>query len=66
MARAPEVQQCYAVAGEWDYAVMLVARDLAHCHELGNLLFKDAPNVKRYVTLPVFNAVKTGAYIPLP
>lgn len=61
----PEVQQCYDVAGEWDYVVVLVTTGMAHCRDLAAELFMDDPNIKRYDTLPVFGAIKTGLEIPI-
>ena len=52
---AQEVQQCYDVAGEWDYVVVLVANDMSHCRELIARLFLDDSSVKRCETLPVFD-----------
>jgi Lrp/AsnC family leucine-responsive transcriptional regulator len=60
----PEVQQCYDVAGEWDYVVVLVTSGMPKCRELVERLFLDEPEVKRFVTLPVFDAVKFGLDIP--
>jgi Lrp/AsnC family transcriptional regulator, leucine-responsive regulatory protein len=60
----PEVQQVYDVAGEWDYVVVLVTNGMAHCGELEDRLFMDDPNIKRFDTLPVFVAVKTGLELP--
>src|ERR671931_761331 len=37
----PEVQQCYALSGRWDYAVIMAAPTLQALHGLGNELFKD-------------------------
>lgn len=59
------VQQCYDLAGEHDYAVMLVARGMSELRRLVDGLFLDAPNVKRYVTLPVYDVVKAGLELPV-
>ena len=40
---AAEVQQCYDVAGRWDYVVVLTARDMPHCRELVAHLFRRRP-----------------------
>jgi Lrp/AsnC family transcriptional regulator, leucine-responsive regulatory protein len=66
MRAAPEVQQCYEVAGEWDYVVVLVTTGMRHCGEVAEALFMDDPNIRRYDTLPVFGPVKVGLEIPLP
>ncbi|MFC3551339.1 Lrp/AsnC family transcriptional regulator [Lysobacter cavernae] len=64
MRAAPEVQQCYALAGEWDYLVILVASSVAHYREVAERLFVDEGNVKRYDTRLVFDTVKIGLNLP--
>jgi DNA-binding Lrp family transcriptional regulator len=61
---APEVQQCYAIAGEWDYLVLLVASSVTHYRETAERLFVDEGNVKRYETRMVFDVVKHGLELP--
>jgi Lrp/AsnC family transcriptional regulator, leucine-responsive regulatory protein len=65
MRAAPEVQQCYDLAGESDYLVIMVASSMAHCRAVLGELFLDAPNVKRFDTRFVFETVKRGLDIPL-
>jgi Lrp/AsnC family leucine-responsive transcriptional regulator len=60
----PEVQQCYDVAGEWDYAVVLVTRGMPDCRELVDRLFLRGTSIKRLATLPVFDSVKFGLELP--
>ncbi len=64
MRAAPEVQQCYAVAGQWDYLVILVARSVAHYREVAERLFVDEGTVKRYETRLVFDIIKQGLGLP--
>jgi Lrp/AsnC family leucine-responsive transcriptional regulator len=64
MRAAPEVQQCYALAGQWDYLVILVARSVAHYREVAERLFVDEGNVKRYETRLVFDTIKHGLNLP--
>ncbi len=61
---APEVQQCYALAGEWDYLVILATTGVAHCRQIADRLFKDDGNIKRYETYLVFDVVKLGLHLP--
>jgi Lrp/AsnC family transcriptional regulator, leucine-responsive regulatory protein len=61
---APEVQQIYSVYGEWDYVVVLAAAGLAHHNEISERLLMDAPNVRKYSTLFVLDAIRTGVSIP--
>ena len=65
MRAAPNVQQCYDLAGEWDYLAVIVAGSMTHCRSVLNDLFMDAPNVKRFDTLFVLDTVKRGLNIPL-
>lgn len=66
MLAEPCVQQCYDLAGQWDYLVMLVTANLGACRALSDRLFMDDANVRRYDTLPVLDAVKVGLNVPLP
>jgi Lrp/AsnC family transcriptional regulator, leucine-responsive regulatory protein len=65
LKECPAVQQCYDLVGEHDYAVMLVARGMSELRALVDGLFMDAPNVKRFVTLPVYDVVKASLEIPI-
>ena len=61
---APEVQQCYVLAGEWDYLVILAPRGVAHCREVAERLFAGDENLKRYETRMVFEPLKLGLALP--
>lgn len=64
MRAAPEVQQCYALAGQWDYLAIIVARSVAHYREVAERLFVDEGTVKRYETRMVFDTIKQGLNLP--
>ena len=64
MRAAPEVQQCYTLAGEWDYLVLLASRNIAHYRELAARLFIDEGTIRRYETHMVFESVKLGLALP--
>jgi DNA-binding Lrp family transcriptional regulator len=64
MRAAPEVQQCYALAGEWDYLVLLAVSSVADYREAAERLFVDEGNIRRYDTRLVFDAVKVGLQLP--
>jgi len=64
MRSSVEVQQCYVLAGEWDYLVILVAGIVAHYREVAERLFVDEGNVRRYETRLVFDTVKQGLALP--
>lgn len=66
MRSDPQVQQCYRVAGPWDFVVVLAARSMRDCSRLGDRLFKADDNIRRYETLVVFDTIKTGLALPLP
>lgn len=61
---APQVQQCYQLAGEWDYLVVLATTSMAEYREVAERLFKDDANIKRYDTRLVFETVKRGLALP--
>lgn len=65
MRTAPEVQQCYLIAGAWDYLVLVAAESPQHCGRIGNRLFKSDANIRRYETCIVFDTIKAGLTIPL-
>jgi len=65
MTENPNVQQCYAIAGKWDYLVVLACENIAHCRDLARGMFLADPNVKRFDTMPVFDAVKVGLELPV-
>ena len=60
----PEVQQCYVLAGDWDYLLILATTGVAHCREVADRLFMDDDNIKRYETRMVFDNVKLGLNLP--
>jgi Lrp/AsnC family leucine-responsive transcriptional regulator len=64
MRAASEVQQCYALAGDWDYLVIMAVSSVADYREAAERLFVDEGNIKRYDTRLVFDAVKVGLQLP--
>jgi len=64
MRAAPEVQQCYSLAGERDYLVIVVAGGMSDCRDVVDRLFMGDSNIKRYTTHLVFTVVKRGLGIP--
>ncbi len=61
----PEVQQCYDVAGDWDYVVVVATNGMAECREIVARVILGDPTVNRVITLPVFDVVKRGLDVPL-
>ncbi|HEY1016187.1 MAG TPA: Lrp/AsnC family transcriptional regulator [Herpetosiphonaceae bacterium] len=64
-AAAPQIQQCYYVAGEWDFALVVLARDMEDYNDLTRRLFFANNNVRRFKTLVAMGRVKTGAAVPI-
>ena len=64
MRSAPEVQQCYQLAGEQDYLVIMATTSLSEYRKAAERLFKDDGNIRRYDTHLVFDTVKRGLALP--
>ena len=64
MRQMPEVQQCYQLAGEWDYLVIMATTSMAAYRETAEKLFKSDGNIKRYETRLVFDTVKRSLQLP--
>ncbi len=65
LTQCPEVRQCYDLASDHDYAVIVATRGMSDLRETVDGLFVDAPNVKRFVTMRVYEVVKAGLEIRL-
>jgi Lrp/AsnC family transcriptional regulator, leucine-responsive regulatory protein len=61
----PQVQQCYYVAGECDFVLILAVRDMAQYNALTRSLFFESNNVKRFRTLVAMSRVKVGLAVPV-
>ncbi|KJZ44517.1 Lrp/AsnC family transcriptional regulator [Pseudomonas fluorescens] len=64
-ANCPQVQQCYYVAGEWDFVLVLAVRNMEQYTELTRELFFENNNVKRFKTLVSMSNVKVGLQVPV-
>lgn len=64
-AACAQVQQCYYVAGEWDFVLIFLVRAMEQYVELTRELFFASGNVKSFNTLVVMNRVKTGNHVPV-
>lgn len=64
-AACPQVQQCYYVAGEWDFMLIFLVRSMDQYVALTRELFFESGNVKSFNTLVVMNRVKTGSGVPV-
>ncbi|MDH4873990.1 Lrp/AsnC family transcriptional regulator [Pseudomonas sp. BN515] len=61
----PQVQQCYYVAGEFDFVLVLACRSMEQYTELTRQLFFESNNVKRFRTLVSMSNVKVGLEVPV-
>lgn len=60
----PQVQQCYYVAGECDFVLVFLVKDMAQYTTLTRELFFENNNVKRFKTLVSMSNVKLGLEVP--
>jgi len=60
----PQVQQCYYVAGECDFVLVFLVKDMAQYTTLTRELFFENNNVKRFRTLVSMSNVKVGLEVP--
>jgi DNA-binding Lrp family transcriptional regulator len=60
----PQVQQCYYVAGECDFVLIMLVKNMEQYTELTAQLFFENDNVKRFKTLVSMSNVKVGMEVP--
>ncbi|MGH8079812.1 MAG: Lrp/AsnC family transcriptional regulator [Lysobacter sp.] len=65
MAAQPQVQQCYYVAGEYDFMLIVLARDVQDYERLSRALWFEDENIKRFTTTFVLDGVKVGLQVPV-
>lgn len=61
----PQIQQCYYVAGDCDFVLIFLVRDMEQYVELTRGLFRDNNNVKAFKTLVAMDRVKVGMSVPV-
>ncbi|MEX6501776.1 Lrp/AsnC family transcriptional regulator [Pseudomonas zhanjiangensis] len=61
----PQVQQCYYVAGECDFVLIMLVKNMGQYTELTRELFFHNNNVKRFKTLVSMSTVKLGLAVPV-
>lgn len=59
-----EVQQCYYVADECDFVLIMPVKNMEQYTQLTRDLFFENNNVKRFKTLVSMSNVKTGVFVP--
>lgn len=60
-----QVQQCYYITGEADFALIALARDMKDFEALTQRLFFEDSNVKRFRTCVVMDRTKVGMTVPV-
>lgn len=65
MIKVPEVQQCYYTTGDYDFLVVITARDVPEYEQLTRRIFFDNSDIQRFNTTVVMDTVKVGLQIPL-
>lgn len=60
-----QVQQCYYITGEADFAMVVLGKDVEDFERLTHRLFFEDSNVKRFRTSVVMSRTKTGMTVPL-
>lgn len=61
----PQVQQCYYVAGECDFVLIMAVKNMEQYTDLTRTLFFESNNVKRFKTLVSMSNVKVGLSVPV-
>lgn len=65
MLKLPEVMQCYYVTGEFDFVLIITAKDMQDYEKFSTRFFFENKNIRRFNTMVVMNRVKVGMSIPL-
>jgi Lrp/AsnC family leucine-responsive transcriptional regulator len=65
MRKCPEVAQCYFVTGNYDFVLVVNARDMEHYEEFAKKWLMDNPNLKHFYTHVVMDKVKVGYNIAI-
>lgn len=65
MAAEPRVQQCFYVAGDSDFLLLIRCRDVAEFEALTRELFFDDANIRKFRSVFVLDECKDDAGLPL-
>ena len=65
MKADPQIQQCYYITGEADFALIALAKDMDDFQNLTQRLFFDDQNIKRFRTSVVMDRTKASLEVPL-
>jgi Lrp/AsnC family leucine-responsive transcriptional regulator len=61
----PQIQQCYYITGDADFALIALARNMKDYEALTQRLFFADSNVKRFRTCVVMDRTKVGMTVPI-
>ena len=59
-----EIQQCYYVTGDFDFILVLTARDMKEHEQIARAIFFADKNVKAFKTFVTMDRVKAGLFVP--
>jgi Lrp/AsnC family leucine-responsive transcriptional regulator len=62
----PEVVQCYLVAGEVDYVLVVRIENMAAFEHFADTVLYANENIKRFVTLASLRCIKFATGVPIP
>lgn len=65
MKTDPQIQQCYYITGEADFALLALAKDMQDFQKLTQRLFFDDQNIKRFRTSVVMDRTKVSLSVPV-
>ncbi len=65
MKADPQIQQCYYITGDADFALIALAKDMEDFQKLTQKLFFDDQNIKRFRTSVVMDRTKAGLEVPV-
>lgn len=61
----PEVQQCYYLAGDKDFALIITAVNMQRYEEITRELFLDDTNILKFTSNVAMQSVKIGLSVPI-
>jgi DNA-binding Lrp family transcriptional regulator len=61
----PQIQQCYDVAGEVDFVLIMLVRDMLEFERLTRTLFAQGGNVRRFHTFVAIQRVQASLRVPI-
>lgn len=65
MLKLPEVQQIYYVTGDYDFVLIVNARDMAEFDQLTRRMFREVDYFQRFQSTVVIDNVKVSTELPI-